>query len=340
MSRPVRSGLRVALVEDDHARGARRLCVRDLLGEGAGAALDQDGMARDLRPEVPRVATGRRARGRRRREDVVLHRGERLPAHGAEALPRTPVHAEHEVGTADAHRRDAGVGVVVELVVLQVHVVARVLHLLGDVVRGRLVAGLTGVARRMSVGPGVRVGDGLQVVHVRRQIALLDALDELARRVVDTRGALRRCDRTGTRRHGERGNRAQSYHPRSAWLDSAHLASLPSALPRRVEPSRSGARLSSRNPWARHVPKDGVRAGGAGRAPRRSLRSLRPCPATGPARHWPTARRPSLPGSTATAPRRRSARRRRRRASWARPTATRRRRARASPRCRSRPAGR
>jgi hypothetical protein len=38
--------------------------------------------------------------------------------------------------------------------------------------------------------------------------------------------------------------------------------------------------------------KDGVRAGGAGHGVRRSLRSLRPCPATGPARHWPTARSP------------------------------------------------
>jgi hypothetical protein len=47
--------------------------------------------------------------------------------------------------------------------------------------------------------------------------------------------------------------------------------------------------------------EDDARAGGAGHARRRSLRSLRPCPATGPARHRPRACRASARGRSGTA---------------------------------------
>ena len=125
MSRPVRSGSVLPSLKMITPVAPAACAFATFCGEGAGAALDQDGMARDLRPEVSSGAAAAELGVVVGGSTLLLHRGERLPAHGAEALPRTPVHAEHEVRAVDAHRRDAGVGVVVELVLLQVHVVAR-----------------------------------------------------------------------------------------------------------------------------------------------------------------------------------------------------------------------
>src|SRR5205085_126724 len=69
------------------------------------------------------------------------------------------------------------------------------LHHGRDVVGRRLEAGLAGVARSVAVGTRIRVGDRLELLHVPPEVVLLDARDELARRVVDLRVALSGRDR-------------------------------------------------------------------------------------------------------------------------------------------------
>ena len=91
-----------------------------------------------------------------------------------------------------AHHRGPDEAEVVELVLLQRHVVARCSHDVGHVVGRGLVAGLPRIAGRVAVGARVGVRDLLELDHVGPEVVLGDAVDELLRGVVDPVGTCRR----------------------------------------------------------------------------------------------------------------------------------------------------
>ena len=102
--------------------------------------------------------------------------------------------------------------------------------------------------------------------------------------------------------------RQRGGRPRPRWRFGGEQG----ARARRRSCGREGVTLADRGAGGGARPgKKGPRAGGAGHGVRRSLRSLRPCPATGPARHRP---RPSAlthdtPGSERSCDSRSSGRR-------------------------------
>ena len=144
------------------------------------------------------AAAGRAGGGRRGHDDAAC--GLELRARRTGDWSRVEVRAEPKGMRRRrllAQHRGPDEAEVVELVLLQRHVVARCPHDVGHVVGRGLVAGLPRVAGRMAVGARIGVRNLLELDHMGPEVVLGDAVDELLRGVVDPVGACRRVGVAG-----------------------------------------------------------------------------------------------------------------------------------------------